>query len=224
MDHILGESKIKLTFLQDRRALAAIQWPRILDDLSDAGAPPNRLLWCDLDGLTHVVLAQDPETEEFVGVLGITERTTTREPYLTIEAAMLRPGSGSATLLRAMVAHVLARIISMDGRPAALAVPRADRSTEPVLRDLDQTTTATVLHPPARGNIIALRTAELARRIGTASMILDLRAASEVPLLRDLKRLHRSRKETIPHIMKTPARIGDATHHPRTAIRTGRNG
>ena len=92
MDHLLAGTDIRLTYLQDRRALARIDWPAIFDDLIDAGAPPNRCLWCDLDRLTHVVLATDRATGHYAGLLGLSGRTTGQDIWLLIDAAMTRPG------------------------------------------------------------------------------------------------------------------------------------
>jgi hypothetical protein len=230
MHHLLAGSRIRLTYLQDRRALAGIDWPAVLDDLIDAGAPPTSCRWRDLDGLTHVVLATDTVTGRYAGLLGLIERGTALETWLMIEAAMVRPGEKGILLRRAMLAHVLARIVCLDGKPAALAAPAGDRSIEPALRDLGMHIRLADMHPPADGNVIVFDTASLARRIGAGGTILDLRATAESPLLRDLRTLHGGRPERVklrararPVTVK-PARSAGATRRPRKATRTGRNG
>jgi len=230
MHHLLAGSRIRLTYLQDRRALAGIDWPAVLDDLIEAGAPPFCCGWNDLDNLTHVVLATDRASGRYAGMLGLSERITSLEPYLLIKAAMVRPGEKGVLLRRAMLAHILARIVCLDGKPVALAAPRGDRSLDAALRDLGMNIGAAEMYPPADGNVIAFRTACLARRIGDGTL-LDLRPVSEAPLLRDLRGMHRARPEQVkPRAGKAkpatpiakPARSAAATRRPKKATRTGR--
>jgi hypothetical protein len=225
MHHVLAGSQIRLTYLQDRRALRRIDWSTVFDDLTDAGTPMNQWHWCDLDGLTHVVLAIDRVTGRHAGVLGLTERATTLEPWLLVEFAMVRPKE-SDTLARAMLAHVLARIVCLDGKPAAIAAARANQTA---LRDLGLNIRSAALHPPAEGNVIGFRVARLARQIGGGRMVLDLRPVAEMSLLRDLRGLHgvRPERRTLPadqELMEKPARSGGATRRPRNTTRTGRSG
>jgi hypothetical protein len=228
MHHVLARSQITLTYLQDRRALAGIDWPAVLDDLIDAGAPPGTCRWRDLDGLTHVVLAVDRVTGRYAGLLGLIERTTPPERWLMIEAAMVRPGEKGVILRRAMLAHVLARIVCLDGKPAALTAPNGDRSIEPALRDLGLNIRSSEQHPPADGNVIAFDTAALARRIGNVGVLLDLRRTSEGHLLRDLRAMHddrvKPRTGPVRRVTAKPARPGGATRRPKKATRTGRIG
>src|SRR5258708_1574710 len=91
MHHLLAGSPIRLTYLQDRRTMRKINWAGIHDDLADAGTPLNYWRWCDLDALTHVVLAVDRLTGRYAGVLGLTARATPPEPWLLIETALVRP-------------------------------------------------------------------------------------------------------------------------------------
>jgi hypothetical protein len=223
MQHSLAGSRIKLTWLQDRRALAEIDWPEVFDDLADAGTPAVHWLWCDLDSLTHVVLATDQDTGNYAGVLGLTRRGTPLEPWLTIGIALARP---EAKLPCAMLAHALARIICIDDKPVAIAASPANRET---LSDLSCNIRSAILHPPAEGNVIGLRAASLAREIGGGKTVLDLRYASEISLLRDLRGLHnvrsQRRKSNSPEsAMERPAKSADATRRPRKATRTGRSG
>jgi hypothetical protein len=229
MQYLLAGSRTSLTYLQDRRALASIDWPAVLDDLIDAGAPPCACRWSDLDSLTHVVLATDRRSGRYVGLLGLAERSTSLEPYLRIEAAMVEPGEKGVTLRRAMLAHILARIVCLDGKPVALAAPRGDRSIEAALRDLGVNIKNSDLHPPVEGDVIAFRAACLGRRIGTFSTLLDLRQVPEASLLRELRNLHGARPERVkPHTGKVqpamvkPARSAAATRRPRKATQTGR--
>lgn len=225
MDHVLAGSGIRLTYLQDHRAIARIEWPTVLDDLTDAGALPNRRLWCDLEGLTHVVLAMNRAAGRYVGLLGLIERATPLEAWLQIEAAMARPGEGEATLLRAMTAHMLARITSLDGKPVALAVSRSGEAMRTTLRDIALNISTATAHPPAKGNVIALQTARLAQRMGAPGLVLDLRPVAEASLLRDLRGMHRISVERVrPKAKAKPARSAAATRHPKTATRTGRIG
>ena len=254
MKHSLAGSRITLNYLQDRRALAGIDWPAVLDDLTDAGAPPNRCQWCDLDRLTHVVLATDPASGGYIGMLGLIERATSLEPYLLVEVVMVRPGGQGIALRRAMLAHILARVVCLDGKPVALASPPRNRSIEPALRDLGLHIGGSELHPPADDNVIRFTTASLARRIGPGGTVLDLRPVAEGSLLRDLRGLHGGRPErTKRRIVKSSpdqggpsqggpnqggpdrgppdgkpteksARSAAATRRPRKATRTGRSG
>ena len=234
MQHLLAGSKIKLTYLQDRRALTQINWPAVFDDLTEAGAPMRRPTshwqWCDLSSLSHVVLATDRETDRHAGVLGLTERATPLEPWLQVEFAIERPGDSGSSLTRAMLAHVLARIVCLDGKPAAIASARCNQAA---LHDLSPHLRYTALYPPDGGpggsNVIELRTARLARQIGGGRTVLDLRPVSEAILLRDLRRLHGVRPERLKlhvaeAIMEKPARPGGATRRPRKTTRTGRSG
>ena len=163
MHYLLAGSQIRLTYLQDRRALAGIDWPTVFDDLTDAGMTATRWQWCDLDRLTHVVLATDRVTGRYAGVLGLTEWATPLEPWLMIDVALVRPKEIGVTLPRAMLAHVLARIVCLDGKPLAVAASPANR---PVLSDLGRNLRSVALHPPPVGNVITLRAASLARQIG----------------------------------------------------------
>jgi hypothetical protein len=234
MHHYLAGSRINLTYLQDRRELAGIDWRVVFADLTDDGAPPSMGRWTDLTALTHVVVATDCASGQYVGVLGLIERATTLEPYLLIETAMVRPGAKGIALRRAMLAHVLVRIVCLDGKPVALAAPRGDRSIEPALRDLGSNLTGAEVHPPVDGNVIVFRTASLARRIGTGGAVLDLRPVAEASLFHDLRGLHGARPERIkpppsrqlPVEKPTakPARSAGATRRPRKATHTGRTG
>ena len=231
MHHLLAGSQIRLTYLQDRRALRQIDWPIVLDDLTDAGTLVNHWQWCVRDDLTHVVLATDRATGLHAGVLGLTERATPLEPWLQIEFSLVRPQDSAGTLARAMLAHVLARIVCLDGKPVAIAAPRSNQSA---LRDLSLNIRSAALHPPAEGNVIGLRAARLARQLGDDRTVLDLRAVSEISLLRDLRSLHGVRAERL----KSPrnqhpadeeptaklARSGGATRRPKKATHTGRTG
>jgi hypothetical protein len=226
MHHLLAGSQIRLTYVQDRRALTQIDWPAVFDDLTDAGTPINHWYWCDLDGLTHIVLATDRGTGRYIGVLGIAERATPLEPWLSVEFAMVRPKDSGGTLARAMLAHVLARIVCLDGKPAAIAASRANQSA---VRDLSLNIRAAALHPPAEGNVISLWAAHLARQIGGDRTVLDLRSVSEASLLRDLRGMHGVRRERVKSLvaevlMEKPARSGGATRRPRITTHTGRSG
>ena len=244
MDHLLAGTEIRLRYLQDRRALALIDWASVFDDLIDADAPPNRCQWSNLDALTHVVLATDRSTGQYAGLLGLVERKTSSESYLLLDAAMARPGDNGA-LQRAMLAHILARIVCLDGKPAALAASRREPALEPMLRGLGGAIAGAGLHPPENPSIIPFATATLARRIGPGNAVLDLRPVTEAALLRDLRRLHRARPEsgksravpppvtqkpvtqkpvTQKPVTQKPATPGGATRRPRTATRTGRSG
>jgi len=226
MERCLAGSQISLKYLQDRRALAEIDWPVVYEDLADAGTPLTHWQWCDLDGLTHVVLAIDRLTGRHAGVLGLTERATSLEPWLLIEAALVRPDEAGGTLLRSMLAHVLARIVCLDGKPVAIATPRVYQAA---LRDLSRNIRSAALHPPADGNIIAFRAARLARQIGGGKTVLDLRPVTEASLMRDLRSLHGVRAERLKALVRhrptaKPARTAAATRRPRKATRTGKTG
>src|ERR1051326_5762762 len=105
MHHLLAGSPFRLTYLQDQRALRRIDWVAIHDDLTDAGTSLNYWRWCDLDALTHVVLAVDRLTGRYAGVLGLAARTTATEPWLLVETALVRPHDNGGPLPRAMLAH-----------------------------------------------------------------------------------------------------------------------
>jgi hypothetical protein len=234
MDHFLAKTQIRLTYLQDRRALADIDWPSVFDDLADAGLPLHQWRWCDLDGLTHVVLATDRDTRQHVGVLGLTEKATARKSWLQVETVIVRPNE-SSPLSCAMLAHVLARVVCLDGKPVAIAGSRAFRET---LCALSVAIRAAGLYPPEGTNVVALETAKLGRGIGVGHTVLDLRPISEAVLLRDLRGLHGIRPERLKSLVaqrptkkepsKPPkaklARSGGATRRPRKATRTGRIG
>jgi hypothetical protein len=226
MDHSLAGSPIRLTWLQDRRALAGIDWPAIFDDLTDAGLPMCRWQWCDLDSLTHVVLALDRTTGHYAGVLGLSERAAPVAHWMMVGILLARPGDGDGTLARAMLAHALARIVCLDGKPIAVAAQGANRTA---LSQLCQEIRSAELHPPVDGNVIAFAAAGLARRIGVDGAVIDLRQVSEASLLRDLRGIHRVRRErTRPErpagVMATVARSAAATRRPRKATHTGRSG
>ena len=229
MDHLLAGTEIRLTYLQDRRALDRIDWPDVFDHLIDAGAPPNRCQWSDLDALTHVVLATDRSTGRYLGLLGLVKRETAEDSFLSIDAAMARPGDDGA-LLRAMLAHVLARIVCLDGKPVGGVTSRHERALAPLVRSVGLAIAGAMLHPPENPAVIPFATAVLARRIGQGATVLDLRAVTETGLLRDLRRLHRARPEVqrlravVPPVTESPATSGGATRRPRTATRTGRSG
>ena len=210
-------------------ALADINWPSVFDDLADAGLPLHQWRWCDLDGFTHVVLATDRDTKQYVGVLGLTEKTAAQEPWLQVETVIVRPNE-SSPLSCAMLAHVLARVVCLDGKPAAIAGSRAFREA---LCTFSLKIRAAGLYPPAGTNVVALETARLGRGIGVGHTVLDLRSISEAVLLRDLRGLHGIRPERLKSLVaqrpsKPPktklARSGGATRRPRKATRTGRTG
>jgi len=233
MHHYLAGSRVRLTYLRDKRALAGMDWAAVMDDLTDGG-PPVLGRWNDFSALTHVVLATDCMTSRYAGMLGLIELSTTLEPYHLIETAIVRPGAKGVTLLRAMLAHVLARIVSLEGKPVAFAAPRGDRSIEPALRDLGSNITEADLHPPAEGNVIGFKTACLARRIGSGGAVLDLRPVTESSLLRDLRGLHGVRPARLKPVpvgivaeekpMAKPAKSAAAMRRPRKATHTGRIG
>lgn len=215
--------------------MARIDWTIVLDDLADAGAPPNRLSWSDLNALTHVVLATDRATGRFAGVLGMVAKATSLESFLLVDTIMVDPDK-AAILPLAMLAHTLARIVSLDGTPPALAARRGDRGIEPVLRALAGAVTGAMAYPAAGGpeagpgadpganNVIALCTASLARRVGRGFTTLDLRQVAEPLLLRDLRKLHRARRERKKSkVTQKLARSAGAMRRPRTTTRTGKS-
>jgi hypothetical protein len=223
MHHLLAGSRITLTYLQDRRALAGIDWPAVFDDLTDAGTTVTRWQWCDLDRLTHVVLAIDRVSGRYAGVTGLSERADPPNRWLMIDVALVRQIDAQGALPRAMLAHVLARIVCLDGKPAGVAAARTNLA---VLHDLSENVRLAALHPPADGNVISLRAAGLARQIGAGRTVLDLRTVSETSLLRDLRGLHAVRPERAKldlsrDPMAKPARSGAATRRPRKATHTG---
>ena len=210
MDHSLGESGLKLTYLRDRRAIEHIDWPSVLDDLLDADAPPNRCLWCDLDGMSHIVLAADRHTGRYMGVVGLIARGTTDSPsWLAIELALVRCGAngeGDIVLLRAMLAHLLARIVTLEGKPPSLVAPYAAPDLETALRGLATATNAGA-HPPASGNVFDFQAASLACRVGRPILVLDFRALLEGALLRALRRMHCIRPLTLRPLTLRPVAL-----------------
>jgi hypothetical protein len=235
MDYLLAGSRTRLSYLQDRRRLADIDWPTIFDDLADLGAPSHLFRWSDLDALTHVVLATDRATGRYRGIIGLVERAAISGPYLRIEAVITRQDGDGIALRRAMLAHILARITCLDGKPIALAAPRGDRAIDAALRDLNDHIGASEIHPPTGSNVVVLRTASLALQIGTGGSILDLRAAAEVPLLRELREMHGGRAGRLKSPIATAsldrqpmaktAKPGTATRRPGTAtLLTGGGG
>jgi len=226
MHYLLAGSQIKLTYIQDRRALGGIEWPAVFDDLTDAGLPVSHWQWCDLDALTHVVLAIDRITGGYAGVLGLIERTTPVDSWLMVEMALVRPKESAGTLPRAMLAHVLARVVCLDGKPLAIASGLAGRDP---LSELSRNIRSAALHPPTDGNVIALNAARLASQIGGGRTVLDLQTVSEGSLLRDLRGLHGIRamgkKAALSdRSMARLARNAAATRRPRKATHTGRTG
>jgi hypothetical protein len=224
MHHLLAGSRIRLTYLQDRRALGSIDWPAIFDDLADAGAPMTHWQWCDLDALTHVVLAIDRVTGRYCGVLGLTRRAVPAE-WLMIDVSLVQPKTNGNTLMRAMLAHVLARIVCLDGKPVALAASVGGRA---LLTDLSLNIRTAALHPAADGNVVIFRAARLAHEIGSGKTVLDLRAVSETSLLHDLRGIHGVRPERTKlsgeSVMAKLARSAAATRRPRKATHIGSNG
>jgi hypothetical protein len=226
MHYLLAGSQIKLIYLQDRRALCGIDWPTVFDDLTDAGVPARSWQWCDLDALTHVVLAIDRPTGSYAGVLGLVERKTPPDCWLMIDLTMVRPKESDGGLSRAMLAHALARVVCLDGKPLALAAGRAGRAA---LNELSRHIGSAALHPPVDGNVISLGAAGLARQIGAGRSVLDLQMVTEASLLRDLRGLHgiRAMGKRITLSERTMARLARtaaATRRPRKATRTGRTG
>lgn len=225
MDHLLAGTDIRLTYLQDRRALAAIDWPGVFDDLVESGAQPNRCLWSNLDRLTHVILATGRATGQCAGMLGLMGGTAGGDTYLMVDAVMTLPGEIGARLVLAMLAHALARVVSLDGKPAALAATQNDAAIRLGVAVLSGHLAAAVTYPPLTGNVVLLGTADLARRVGGCDLVMDLRQATELMLLRDLRRLHNVREERAkPRAVRKPARTASATRHPRKAIRTEKIG
>ena len=131
-------------------------------------------------------------------------------------------GAGKTSLSRALLAHILARIVCLDGKPVALGAPRAGQAG---MLDLYQAIQVAEVHPPLEGNVISLHTGRLAREVGAGAMVLDLRPVSEASLLRDLRDLHGLRPERIRSVaMGKQARSVGATRRPRKATHTGRTG
>jgi hypothetical protein len=226
MHHELAGTHYRLSYLQDRRALDSIDWPTAIEDLADVGAPLSQWRWCDVDRLTHVILATDRETRQFIGVLGLIERLEDQKPLLCIETVIVTPDETGA-LLGAMVAHALARVVDLDGVPVALSGPDAVRET---LLGLSLKIRASGLYPPAGGNVVSFNAAKLGQRLGPLYTVLELEAVKKASLLRDLKGVHGLRpvrlKSSAGQRSSIPksARSGTATRRPRKATHTGRIG
>jgi len=189
MHHLLARSRIRLTYLQDRRDLAGVDW---LDfaTLNDTGKS-HTFRWLDLDGFSHAVLAADCVTGRYVGMVGLVEQSPAPERCLLVRALLAQKASKPAPLRRAMLAHVLARVMLFDGKPAALAAPRDDDVIAPALRDFAKHIPQAAQHPPAAGNVIAFEAAALARRTGAVhGPMLDLRHVTDRDLLGVLRSLH----------------------------------
>jgi hypothetical protein len=129
-----------------------------------------------------------------------------------------------------MLAHALARIVCLDGKPVAIASPHRG-GMEPALRDLGAQIGFAGFHPPAGGNVIEFASASLARRIGSGGTVLDLRPVREASLLDDLRAMHRVRPRRVRRAACEPAAIaapmseaamhGVAKKRPGRATRTG---
>ena len=198
MDHLLRGSGLTLTYLRDRRAIEGIDWPLLFDDLLEPGGPPNRCLWGGLDNLSHVVLATDRTSGRTMGLVGLMTRQTAHTSYLVVEQALVHTtpaeadganGAYDATLLGAMLAHMLARIVTLEGRPACLAAAHAIPGVEAALRGM-LATPGMAAHPPEQDNVINFQAASLACRIGRPALLLDLRAVTDTDLMRALRRMH----------------------------------
>lgn len=168
MDHVLTEYGLRLTYLCDPTAMETIDQDRILDDLFDDMPDGDPIPWltrhrfADYD---HLILVTDRRTGQHLGFLGVTDRETTQEPFLYLEAAFVTPKARGQHLLRRMIALTLLRIGGHSAAPAIIAGYAQQPILRYILHDLAAMLPNATFFPEQGKAAVNFNAAALAQRI-----------------------------------------------------------
>lgn len=167
MDHVLTEHGLRLTYLCDRNAIAAVDQDLLLEDLTGDETPPwplrYRLTDCD-----HLVLVSDQTTGRYLAVLAASDGTTPQEDFLLLETAFVASAARGQNLMRRMIAFALLRIGGLRSAPSVIAMCTRNPLCYRIMRGAASRFTGAVMFPAPDNVVVDFHAAALAQRIARA--------------------------------------------------------
>lgn len=138
--------------------------PRVLRDpwriraaMAAAGAPLSRVAW---RGPYCVVVGDGPEPTIVVARAGV----VSREPFLLLETN--RAGDTAPGVFHRLILALIRRLARETGLPVALVVDAAHTGLARAMADVHRLLPGVTVYPGADHNVVSLRVATMARRLG----------------------------------------------------------
>ena len=167
MISVLAGRDLRIEYLRDPLAIEALDEERIVENLTAGTSHPGasgllgRRLLTDFD---HVAVASGGDGRA-CALLAARDGKTTREEFLLIEVAFVRPDARGAWLMRRMMATMMLRIAGLAPVPTVIAARISDPAWLAELQQFSASFTGAAFYPQASDAPIQLRTAALAQRI-----------------------------------------------------------
>lgn len=163
MKTVLGQQRAELRCLSEPHMIETLDIDHLVDELADGTPPsfltPERLCVQDL-----VVVATEPGSGRYLGLLGARDETVGGQSYLRLDIACVAPmWRGRRLMSRLLAQAAAARARSAPVLAARTGTPAWFRALRHFAFQID----GAAFHPAPAGTAIALRTAATARRIAT---------------------------------------------------------
>lgn len=161
MNPVLRPLRAELRCLDEPHLIEALDMDHLTDELADSTPPafltPERLCLQDL-----VVVATEPESGRYLGLLGARDELAGNQTYLRLDIACVAPmARGQRLMTRLLARAALARTRRTPVMAARIGTPAWFRA----LRYFAGQIEGAAFHPAPPGQAIALRTALTARQI-----------------------------------------------------------
>jgi GNAT superfamily N-acetyltransferase len=164
MSAVLGQRCAELHCLSEPHRIEALDIDHLVDELADGTPPefltPERLCVQDL-----VVLAIEPESGRYLGLLGARDDLAGDQPYLRLDMACVAPAWRGQRLMSRMLARAAAARVR---QAPILAARTGTPSWFRALRHFAGQVGGAAFHPAPAGSVVTLRTAAVARRIAAS--------------------------------------------------------
>lgn len=164
MQPVLVQQRPALHCLTEPHRIEALDIDHLVDELADGTPPafltPERLCVQDV-----VVLATEPDSGRYLGLLGARDDHASDQPYLRLDLACVAPAWRGQRLMTRMLARAAsARVRHAPVVAARTGVPSWFRA----LRHFATHVQGAAFHPAQSGTVVSLRTAAMALRIASA--------------------------------------------------------
>jgi hypothetical protein len=163
MKTVLGKQRADLRCLSEPSLIETLDIDHLVDELADGTPPsfltPERLCVQDL-----VVVATEPGSGRYLGLLGAHEETAGGQSYLLLDIACVAPRwRGRRLMSRLLARAAAARTRETPVLAARTGTPAWFRALRHFAFQIDGAT----FHPAPAGSAVTLRTAAAARQIAT---------------------------------------------------------
>ncbi|HTC07853.1 MAG TPA: hypothetical protein VK726_03670 [Acetobacteraceae bacterium] len=163
MKTVLGQQRADLRCLSEPSMIETLDIDHLVDELADGTPPsfltPERLCVQDL-----VVVATEPGSGRYLGLLGAHQETAGGQSYLRLDIACVAPmWRGRRLMSRLLARAAAARTRETPVLAARTGTPAWFRALRHFAFQIDGAT----FHPAPAGSAVTLRTAAAARQIAT---------------------------------------------------------